>query len=73
MEHKWIVRILLQKMETGLGSDTIISSMHEWAEDIYSANKNIKTLCAILCDKEYIRQRKEHIVQELNAVVNHNR
>jgi hypothetical protein len=47
--------------------------MHEWAEDIYSANKNIKTLCAILCDKEYIRQRKEHIAQELNAVVNHNR
>jgi len=73
LEHKWIVRILLQKLELGVGSDSIINYFNPLAQDLYAANKNIRTLCATLCDKEYIARRKQLIEIEKNAVSNHNR
>lgn len=73
IEHKWIVRIILSKLELGVGSDRIINYYHPWAEDLYAANKNIKTLCATLCDKDYVKWKKEQIELEKSAVDNHNR
>lgn len=73
IEHKWIVRILLQRMDFGVGSDSIIGFYHPFAEDLYSANKNLKTLCATLCDREFLKQRKRLMQQERNAVDDHNR
>jgi len=73
LEHKWIVRILLQKLEVGIGSESMLSYYHPWATDIYSANKNIRTLCATLCDPEFVRRKKEQLQREVDAVENHNR
>jgi hypothetical protein len=73
IEHKWIVRIILTRLELGVGSDSIINFYHAWAEDLYAANKNIKTLCSTLCDEAFIKMRKEEMELEKNAVDNHNR
>ena len=73
LEHKWIIRIILSNLELGVGSDRIINYYHPWAQDLYAANKNIKTLCATLCDEEFILRRKDQIELEKNAVDNHNR
>ncbi len=73
LEHKWIVRIILQKLELGVGSDSIINFYHPWAQDLYAANKNIRSLCATLCDKEYVERRKIQLEREKKLVDNHNR
>ena len=71
IEHKWIVRILLQRMDFGVGSDSIINYYHRFAEGLYSANKNLKTLCATLCDREFLKRKKELMAQERGALDNH--
>eukprot|EP00557_Chaetoceros_sp_GSL56_P004427 CAMPEP_0176497660 /NCGR_PEP_ID=MMETSP0200_2-20121128/11850_1 /TAXON_ID=947934 /ORGANISM="Chaetoceros sp., Strain GSL56" /LENGTH=1349 /DNA_ID=CAMNT_0017895703 /DNA_START=42 /DNA_END=4088 /DNA_ORIENTATION=- len=73
IEHKWIVRIILGKLELGVGSDRIINYYHPYAEAIYAANKNLKTLCSTLCDKEFLRKRKQKIQEEIAAVDDVNR
>merc|ERR1719330_160248 len=71
VEHKWIVRIILQKLELGVGSDRIINYYHPWAQDLYAANKNIRTLCATLCDKEYLKRKKIELKREKDMLENH--
>jgi DNA ligase-4 len=73
LEHKWIVRIILSHLNLGVGSDSIINYYHPWADNLYAANKNIKTLCATLCDDEYIRRRAEAEKKDLKMLGNHNR
>jgi len=73
LEHKWIVRILLQRLEMGIGSESMLSYYHPWATDLYSANKNIRTLCSTLCDPNFVRRKKEQLRKEIDAVENHNR
>lgn len=65
--------MLLQRMDLGIGSDSIINCNHEFAADLYSANKNLKTLCATLCDKDFIRRRRQLLAEERDEVDNHNR
>jgi len=71
LEHKWIVRILLQKLELGVSSESILNYCHPFAQDLYSANKNIRALFAALCDSAYIN-KQEQIQNEKNAIDNEN-
>ena len=59
IEHKWVVRILLGKLEIGLGKDPIFKHWHPYAADTHSANNNIKILAQKLADPEWIRRREE--------------
>lgn len=73
LEHKWIVRIILSELNLGIRSDSIIEHLSKYAEGLYSANKNLRTLCATLCDKEWVKKRKEKDEREKVAVDNWNR
>ena len=59
IEHKWVVRILLGKLEIGLGKDPIFKHSQPYAADTHSANNNIKILAQKLADPEWIRRREE--------------
>ena len=59
MEHKWIVRIVLQQVEIGLGDSTILKYYSKYALDLWNANNSLKRLCTTLSDPEWLRQRKE--------------
>ena len=59
LEHKWIVRILLQKMEYGLGWTTVLNYVDGVALDIHNANKSLSRLCASISDPEWVRRHKE--------------
>ena len=65
--------MIIEKMDFGVGSDSIITYYHPMAQDIYAANKNLKTLCSTLCDKEYMRKRRRQVQEEINAVDDVNR
>ena len=67
------MRILLQKLELGVGPDSIINYYHPWANGLYSANKNIWTLCATLSDPEFIRMKREELERYSNQIESNNR
>ena len=61
LEHKWVVRILLQKMEIGFSSKSVLS---RWipgglAIEIYRMNNNLKKICTTLSNPHWLRQRAE--------------
>jgi len=61
LEHKWTVRILLQKMEIGFSYRTVLEQWQpKLAMDLYRMNNNLKSVCTTLCNPNWIkRHRKE--------------
>lgn len=64
MEHKWLVRILLHKVEVGVGSTSILQYYSPFAEELYNANNSLKRLCTTLSNPTWIEGRKERAKQE---------
>ena len=61
LEHKWVVRILLQKLEIGFSSKTMLS---RWmpgglAIELYRMNNNLKSVCTTLSNPHWLLQREE--------------
>ena len=61
LEHKWIVRILLQKMEIGFSSKSMLS---RWmpgglALELYRMNNSLKSVCTTLSNPHWLQQREE--------------
>lgn len=73
LEHKWVVRILLQKLEIGIGWKSILKYYSQYADELYSANNSLKSLCATLSDPEWVRRRKEREENQKKAIHDHNR
>lgn len=66
LEQKWLVRILLQKLDIGIGSKTILHYWRKYALGLYQGNNNLKAVCTLLCDPSYIKSiqlEDEHIKQ----------
>ena len=61
LEHKWIVRILLQRLDIGLKHNSILKYYHPLAEDLYAANKSLQSLCTLLSDPEWVKRRQSQI------------
>lgn len=49
-EHKWLVRILLKKMEFGLGAKSILNYYSRFANQLYESHNSLKNLCEKLAD-----------------------
>lgn len=64
LEHKWIVRIILQKVDIGVKYPTILGYISPYAKDLYAANNSLRRVCATIFDEEWIRARKEKDKQE---------
>jgi len=73
LEHKWLVRIILQKIDIGIGSDGILGYYHPWASKMYDVNKDLCKLCATLSDPIYIRKKKAKIQTEVTLIEQRNR
>lgn len=68
MEHKWIVRILLQKIEIGVGYRSIFGYFSPHAQELYDTFNNLKELCKRLSDPKYnelFRITKEQKTKEM--------
>jgi DNA ligase-4 len=52
-EHKWLVRILLKKMEFGLGAKSILNYYSRFATQLYESHNSLKNLCETLADPAY--------------------
>lgn len=62
LEHKWIARILLQKMEIGFSYTKILDYWRPAiAIELYRMNNNLKSVCTTLCNPHWIRQRRKEL------------
>ena len=55
VEHKWIVRILLQHIHIGLNLRDILGYWHPHAMEIYNSNNKLESVCTRLSDPVYLR------------------
>ena len=58
VEQKWIVRMLMGKMDIHLNHESILRYLHPDMINMYSAVQNLEVVCAQLADREYMRRRK---------------
>jgi len=58
VEQKWIVRILMGKLDIRLNHESILKYLHEDMITMYSAVQNLEVVCRQLADKEYMRRKK---------------
>ena len=73
LEHKWIVRICLQKLELGIGSKSVIKKYHPLAENIYNENNSLKKVCTVLSDPEWVRRKEKFLRARRAAIRDENR
>ncbi|KAL3903017.1 MAG: hypothetical protein SGILL_010609, partial [Bacillariaceae sp.] len=59
LEHKWLCRILLKKMEVSAGALSVFRWLSPYAPELWSAHNNLKRVCAILANPEYANRRRE--------------
>jgi hypothetical protein len=69
LEHKWVVRILLQKMEIGFSSKSVLS---RWipgglAIELYRMNNNLRSICTTISNPDW-RQRREEKEREKQMI-----
>jgi ATP-dependent DNA ligase len=58
LEHKWMVRILLQKPEFGLGWRAIFAWYSQYAMELWNSHNSLKNLCDKLADPLYTKRRQ---------------
>lgn len=73
MEHKWIVRILLQRMDIGMNFNSILDYYDPHAKKLYSAFNNMKELCKRLSDPKYVSLLKMTRDQNARDIIDQNR
>jgi DNA ligase N terminus len=59
LEHKWLVRILLQKMELGFSSKSMLGRWMPSALDVYRMNNNLKSVCLTVSNPMWIQALEE--------------
>ena len=69
LEHRWVVRILLQRLDLGMGYKTILKYYSPYAEELYSANNSLKSLCTTLSDPRWVTRRKTREEEEKQALL----
>jgi DNA ligase-4 len=52
LEHKWLTRIIMGKMEFGLGYKPLLRWYHPLAITLWTSHNSLKAVCNKLCDAE---------------------
>ena len=73
IEHKWIVRILLQRVEIGMNFNSILDYYSPHAKKLYSAFNNMEELCKRLSDPKYVQLLKMTHDQNTRDIIDINR
>ena len=66
LEHKWMIRIILGRVQMGLGFKTILNWYHPKASYLWDAHNSLKGVCAKLCLPEFTVQNKEPTIYDNN-------
>ena len=55
LEHKYVIRTLMQDMKVGVGLSEVLNHYSPLAMDLWHSFNNLKELCALLSDPDYVR------------------
>ncbi len=64
LEHKWLVRIMLKKMEMGIGWRTILKWYHPYALELWNAHNSLKAVCNRICRGDF---QEQHLQQQTES------
>ena len=73
MEHKYIVRLLMQKMRIGINLKEVMNYWNTHASEIYNSFNSLKDLCTRLCDPQYVRLLKATLEKNAREILETNR
>ena len=73
VEHKFIVRILLQHINVGLNLKEILGYINPHAIEIYNSFSSLKELCARISDPQYMRLLKATMEKNTKDIMEANR
>ena len=73
VEHKYIVRILLQHIHIGINLKDILGWWSPHAMDIHYSSNSLKELCTLLSDPEYVRLLKATVEKNTKDIMESNR
>jgi hypothetical protein len=73
VEHKFIVRIILQSIRVGINLREILGYMNPYAMDIHNSSNSLKVLCSRLSDPEYVRLLKATVDKNTKEIMESNR
>ena len=59
LEHRWIIRIILNKCDLGIGFETFASFLHERAVNIYNSHRSLRYLCSAISDPVWLSNYSE--------------
>ena len=73
VEHKFIVRIILQHIHVGINLKEVLGYMNAHAMDIHYSSNSLKDLCSRLSDPEYVRLLKATVDKNTKEIMESNR
>ena len=73
MEHKYIVRILLQDTNIGINLRGILGFLSPHAVDIHNSANSLKELCTLLSDPDYVKLLNATVEKNTQDIMETNR
>ena len=73
MEHKYIVRILLQDTNIGINLKGILGFLSPHAVDIHNSANSLKELCTLLSDPDYVKLLNATVEKNTQDIMENNR
>ena len=73
VEHKFVVRFLLQHVHIGINLRDVLGYMNPHAMEIHNAFNNLNDTCTRLCDPEYCRLLKATMERNAREVMENSR
>ena len=57
IEQKWIIRIMMSKLDIGCNHESILKYLHPDMTQMYASSQNLEVVCNQLADAQYMRIR----------------
>lgn len=65
VEQKWIIKILICKMQLGITAEGAMSFVHPDMVDLFGGSQNLELVCAQVADRNFLQRRKEAVDRQI--------
>mgnify|MGYP001309688408 FL=1 len=68
VEQKWIIKILICKMQLGVSADKAMTCIDEDMLNLYAGSQNLELVCAQVADKQFMKRRREIFEMKIRSI-----
>ena len=73
LEHRWLVRIILNKCELGIGFESFATFLHKHAIRIYNSHRSLRFLCSAISDPIWLARYTKKCIAKNKILQEHKR